>query len=390
MLLSALLGALPAVAGMAQTNVYSITGGSLIVSGTNTNFIAVPNLPLPKFDDVYQVLSNHLEGVTAEELNLAAVKGLLDQLGPRVCLVEPDAPGTAWGMTISSANFGLPRVEPSASRAASSNAAPLAQSRIFDSNFACIRVAAVAPDLPAAFRAAYREMTETNKGKIKGLVLDLRFAGGFDYPAAAKVADCFLNSDRPLLNWQSGSARATTKTDAIKVPVAILVNAQTSGAAEALAAVLREAGVGLILGAQTAGQASIFKEFALQNGLRLRVAVGQVSLGAGKGLTGGVAPDIAIASSLEDQRAYLLDPYKVLHPPETAKTSIAANPVADLPRLNETELIREHKSGEEADEAPVSRNLDAPPLGPVMADPVLARALDLLKGLAVVEPARPG
>jgi hypothetical protein len=366
MILSALLGALGSVSAMAQTNVYSLNVGSVIISGTNTNFVAVPNLPLPKFDDVYQVLSNHLEGVTAEELNLAAVKGLLDQLSPRVSLVEPSAAGAV------------------------SNAAPLAQSRIFDSNFAYCRVAAVAEDLPGAFRAAYREMIETNKGKIKGLVLDLRFAGGFDYPAAAKVADCFLNSDRPLLNWQSGSARATPKTDAIKVPVAILVNAQTIGAAEALAAVLREAEVGLILGAPTAGQASIFKEFPLQNGLRLRVAVGQASLGGGKGLTGGVAPDIAIASSLDDQRAYLLDPYKVLHPPQIAKTSIAANPVPDLPRLNETELIREHKSGEEADDVPISANLDAPPPAPAMSDPVLARALDLLKGLAVVEPARPG
>jgi C-terminal processing protease CtpA/Prc len=203
------------------------------------------------------------------------------------------------------------------------------------------------------------------------------------------VADCFLNSDRPLLNWQSGSARATTKTDAISVPVAILVNSQTTGAAEALAAVLRESGVGLILGGQTAGQASIFKEFPLQNGLRLRVAVGQVSLGAGKALTAGVLPDIPISCSLDDQHAYLLDPYKVLHPPQSAKTDVAANPAQDQPRLNETELIREHREGEDAEASLASAKLDTPP-PPAVADPVLARALDLLKGLAVVEPARPG
>jgi C-terminal processing protease CtpA/Prc len=232
-------------------------------------------------------------------------------------------------------------------------------------------------------------MTETNKGKIKGLVLDLRFAVGFDYAAAAKVADCFLNSDRPLLNWQTASARATPKADAITVPVAILVNSQTSGAAEALAAVLRDSGVGLILGAQTAGLASVFKEFALQNGARLRVAVGPVSLGAGKTLTGGLVPDIAITASLDDQRAYLLDPYKDLHPPPAAKTDDVANSVLEQPRLNEVELIRQHKNGEDADDTPALDRLSAPP-PPVVADPALARALDLLKGLAVVEPTRPG
>jgi hypothetical protein len=362
-LLSALLGALGPVAMMAQTNVDSINTGASPVAGTSRAAAADPT---PKFDDLYQVLSAHLEGVTPGELNRAAVRGLLDQLGPRVSLVEPSAAG------------------------APSNSPPLARSCVFDSNFAYFRPAAVAEALPAAFRAAYREMLQTNKPKIKGLVLDLRFAGGFDYPAAAKVADCFLNSDRPLLNWQSGSARATTKTDAISVPVAILVNSQTAGAAEVLAAVLRDTDVGLILGAQTAGQASIFKEFTLQNGLRLRVAVGQLSLGSGRALAGPVLPDIAISSSLDDQRAYLLDPYKVLHPPQPAKTDIAANPLPDQPRMNETELIREHKEGDDADDAFAPVKLDATPSSPVVADPALARALDLLKGLAVVEPTRPG
>ena len=363
MLLSALLGALGGVSAMAQTNVDSVNTG--IPPGTEISR-ADPAPSMPNFKEVYQVLGTNLEGVTPDQLNRAAVRGLLDQLGPRVSLVEPSAAGAA------------------------SNAPPLARSCVFDSNFAYLRPAAVAEALPAAFRAAYREMLQTNKPKIKGLVLDLRFAGGFDYPAAAKVADCFLNSDRPLLNWQSGSARATPKTDAITVPVAILVNSQTTGAAEVLAAVLRDADVGLLLGAPTAGQASIFKEFTLPNGARLRVAVGQVRLGSGKALSGPLVPDIAISSSLDDQRAYLLDPYKVLHPPQPAKTDLAANPLPDQPRMNETELIREHKEGDDADDAFAPLKLDVTPSPPTVADPALARALDLLKGLAVVEPTRPG
>jgi hypothetical protein len=325
---------------------------------------AEPAPPMPNFQEVYQLLRTNLAGASAEELDAAATRGLVHQLEPRASLLAGEA--------------GAPE------------SAPLAEARIFDNSFAYFRVAGVRSNLPAAFRAAFHQMTETNKSKIKGLVLDMRFAGGFDYAAAAKLADCFLNSNRPLLDWQTGSAHATLKPDAITLPVAILVNSQTAGAAEALAAVLRETDVGLILGGQTAGQASVYKEFPLRDGGRLRVAVAPVSLGAGKNLAQGVAPDIAIHASVEDERAYLQDPYKVLHPPQAAKMDANANAGSDQARMNEEELVREHRNGEDPDETPAGNTPDVRETAPVVADPALSRALDLLKGLAVVQPNRPG
>jgi len=325
---------------------------------------AYPAPSLPNFQEVCQVLSTNLQGINADELDRAAVQGLIHQLEPRVSLVVPDA--------------------------GSSNIAPLAEARVFDDSFAYFRVAAVTASLPEAFRAAYHQITETNKSKLKGLVLDLRFAGGFDYAAAAKLADCFLSSDHPLLDWQSGSAHGTLKADAITLRVAILVNAQTVGAAEALAAVLRDAEVGLILGGQTAGQASIFKEFKLRDGATLRVAVAPVTFGAGKTLPNGVTPDIAIDTNLEDERAYLLDPFIVLHPGPVAKMEGAAKDFANEPRMNEVELIREHNNGDAPDQTTARNTPLVVPPAPVVADPALARALDLLIGLAVVQPNRPG
>jgi hypothetical protein len=354
MLLSALLGALGNVAAMAQSNVYHPQA----ISHVNVD------PPAPSFHEVYQVLSTNLEGVSADELDRAAVQGLIHQLQPRVSLDGAEA--------------------------AASNTAPLAEARVFDSSFAYVRVGCVTSNLPEAFRAAYRQMGETNKSKIRGLVLDLRFADGFDYAAAAKLADGFLSSDHPLLDWQTGSAHATLKADAITLPVAILVNSQTIGAAEALAAVLRDTDVGLILGGQTAGLASVFKEIPLSNGSKLRVAVAPVSFGAGKSLPHGVMPDIAINTSLEDERAYLREPYKVLHPPPVTKTDTAAKEAQEQPRLNEVELIREHRNGDDADEPSARNTSDLTEPAPIVADPVLARALDLLKGLAVVQPNRPG
>jgi hypothetical protein len=324
----------------------------------------------PKFSEIYQVLATNLAGVTPDEMDRAAVQGLLDQLAPRVTLVTAAAEG----------------------QPASSRLAPLAQTRIFDDGFAYFRIASVNSKLPEAFHDAYRAITATNSGKIRGIVLDLRFADGADYEAAAKTADYFINSDQPLIDWRQGSARGTKKTDAILVPVAILVNSQTAAGAEALAAALRESGVGLIFGGTTAGKASIFKEFPLSNGDKLRVAVSGIIVGDGKALTNGIAPDIAVDSNLQDEKAYLQDPYKDLHPSEIAETDTASRaPAEPRPRFNEAELVREHKAGAQTfDVSDEIRPVLAEPAPPVVSDPTLARALDLLKSLAVVEPNRPG
>jgi hypothetical protein len=324
----------------------------------------------PKFDEVYQAISANLPGVTPEDLNRAAVQGLLAQLAPKVQLESATA----------------------SAQSAVSNFAPLAQTRVFGQSIAYFRIASVNTKLADAFRDAYRTITATNSGKIKGIVLDLRFADGTDYQSAAKTADCFMNSDQPLIDWRQGSARSTKKADAILIPVAILINSQTAGAAEALAAALREAGAGLILGSTTSGQASVFKEIPLSNGDKLRVAVAGVVVGDGKALTNGVAPDIAIDTSLQDEKAYLQDPYRDLHPSQLAQPATGASAsIARRPRFNEAELVREHKAGEDSEDDVIDASpVLAEPGPPVVADPTLARALDLLKSLAVVEPSRPG
>jgi hypothetical protein len=129
--------------------------------------------------------------------------------------------------------------------------------------------------------------------------------------------------------------------------------------------------------------------------------VASVSLSGGKVLAQGVVPDLAINASLEDQRAQLQDPYLELHsdvssatattnkPDAVAKTATATNgPAQPARRFNEAELVREHQAGEDGENNEIG---GAPaPVLPVIADTVLSRALDLLKGLSIVQPNRPG
>jgi len=334
--------------------------------------LAGPANDPPKFDEVYQLLRTNLNGLSEADLNRAAVEGLLAQLKSGAMLVAPGAAG-----------------EEAATPA-------LGKSVIYDDSYAYFRVLKVEAGLARELTASYRDMAATNKSKIKGVVLDLRFAGGADFAAAAAAADCFLNASQPLLESGGVMARSTIKTNAISVPLAALINSGTSEAAEGLAGVLRQTGAGLLLGSQTAGRAGVFKEFPLSNGAKLRIAAGQVKLGDGTVFTGGIKPDIEVKTNPDEERAYWEQPYQT--PGQAAKTNAAGtNLVANPPqtngspfrRFNEAELVLEQRDGADLEaEFSAGPRFQTDPSLKIVRDPALARALDLLKGLAVVQKGR--
>jgi hypothetical protein len=193
----------------------------------------------------------------------------------------------------------------------------------------------------------------------------------------------FVAKERPLLDWGKGLRNSTAKQAHISVPIAALVNAQTSGSAEALAALLRETGAGLVLGGTTAGRAMVYRDFPLQNGEKLRVATGRIQVGQSTLLGKGVRPDVLVEVFPAEERKYMNDPYLVpaTEPGSFAMSSSATN-AARRPR-NEAELVREKREGNlGAEDGPRSRRLE--PEKPLVTDPVLARGLDLLKGLSLV------
>ena len=325
----------------------------------------------PDFKEVYDIIRAHLGGMTEEELNRKAVRGLVSALGPMVSFV-------------SSGEAGNPASEGPA----------LGQTNVFDGDIAYLRVRRVDGGLAKALAGAWENLRTTNQ--MRGVVLDLRYAGGDDYAAAAATADLFVKKSRPLLDWGDGPARSKDKTDAINGPIAVLVNHQTAGAAEALAGVLRQAGAALVLGSKTAGQAMIAQEFPLRNGDRLRIGTTPVKLGDGSPISGqGLAPDISVEVSADDDRAYYVDAFR-----EMPRANLAANTVLSLtnapgetsrtarrPRFNEAALVRERKEGA-IPETDLALGRDAELESPSVRDPVLARALDVLKGLAVVRRSR--
>ena len=213
-----------------------------------------------------------------------------------------------------------------------------AKSAILESNVAYLRASHIEKNLADEIRAAQGALAVSNT--IAGTILDLRFADGDDVEAAKAAADLFA---------------------AKKLPLAILVNGGTRGAAAALAAMLHEARDGLIFGSAT-------QEIKF---------------------TGGpLQPDIVVASGPEDERVLMENPYASPAPAGTNFPSATNNLLPFVDHTSEADLVRAKIKDGDGDE-----NLTPPrkagPQKPFIRDPVLARAVDLIKGLAVVRASHP-
>ncbi len=322
----------------------------------------------PDYKEVYDLLRQHLAGTTEADLNRTAVESLIAALGPRVVLLPPE---------------GIP--------AGPTNSLLISRSNLFDGPIAYIRIAHVDEGLADALKRTYDQLRSTNK--LNGVVLDLRYGTGSDYPAALAAAGLFISKERPLLDWGKGMVASKENADAITLPVTVLVNRQTAGSAEALAAVLREAGAGLVLGNRTAGAAMIAEEYPLKNGERLQIATSPLRLADGSNLSpDGLKPDIVVELSAQSEKAYFADAF--YEAPQTNRPGLAglsstnASGVTNRQRIrfNEAELVRERREGFNPELDLASGH--ASPERPVVRDPALARALDVLKGLAVVRASR--
>jgi len=320
--------------------------------------------------EVLDLVRSNLAGAKEEEINRAAVQGLISQLGPRVNLVGEAGPTNA----------------AATSRVLAAN--------VYDSNYGYIRVGQMDAGSDKQILDACKDQMFTNK--IKGLILDLRYASGQDYAAAVALADAFVSTEKPLLDFGEGMKKSSSKSDAISVPLALLINGNTAGSPEAFAGALQQAGVGLLIGSKTAGMASIAREFPLKTGQRLRIATTAVKLGDGKAFPeGGLKPDIQIDVAAEEEKAYFTDAYKVFARTNTLAAAATAPGKAFSPtnrpprhRMNEAELVRMTREGQNPDAEIASASRESETPRPLIHDPALARAIDLLKGLAVVQRTR--
>lgn len=226
---------------------------------------------------------------------------------------------------------GLPAAQ--ISLRADTAAAALTRAAVLENDVLYLRASHVGTNLADEIRSAQSALTGTNK--IIGTVLDLRFADGDDPEAAKAAADWFA---------------------AKKLPLAVLTDGETRNAAVQLAELLRNAREGLIFGSATSGTTNLAP----------------------------VQPDIAVKVSPEDERAFMENPYAALATNETNPPAATNNLLPFMDSISEADLVRAKIKDGDADGNPPPPPQKIEPFKPSIRDPVLARAVDLIKGLTIV------
>ena len=103
----------------------------------------------------------------------------------------------------------------------------------------------------------------------------------------------------------------------------------------------------------------------------------------------GVVPDIAVNVRPEVERGYLADPFITINaaPSSPGATNQIVSSIRVRKKLTEADLVKAKQEGRSIEAAlngatnPPAAVAEPPK---VVRDPVLARALDLLKGLSVI------
>jgi carboxyl-terminal processing protease len=141
--------------------------------------------------------------------------------------------------------------------------------------------------------------------KRLGLILDLRDANGRDLHTVKLIAELFAEKDLTLFTLanrgdQGGQVFTSEQQQDLSLPAMVLVNKQTTGAAELLAAVLQASGRGaMVLGEHTPGDFALRDFSALADGHQLYVVGKTITLSSGQVLDGsvGLLPDILVADA---------------------------------------------------------------------------------------------
>jgi hypothetical protein len=295
-------------------------------------------VPLPETSEVIKVLRSHYvdkDKLDEKLLNNASIAGILRALGQGAMIVTPEPAGSNVVEAVpATSNAGL----------------PLARAEVIEPDIGYIRIADVVEQTVSAVDAELKKFADA---KVIGYVLDLRFADGTNFTAAADVASRFVPAEQELFALKSSEHgeqvfRSGTNPLVAEIkgladaPLMILVNAETSGAAEVLAGALHMQHRGILLGTKTAGSAAAWEDIKLSDGRVLRLASAKIMLPSPEQQNAmtvdvfpdGITPDIAVKIDPKVERE------AVLNVQTNVTLTASLQPREVKKRMGEAELVK--------------------------------------------------
>jgi len=242
--------------------------------------------------------------------------------------------------------------------------------KMLDDGYGYVRIAQFQEKTADDLQKALASLNETSKGKLKGLVLDLRNDPGGLLDQAVKVSETFLDEGKLIVYTEGREKDSQMKFNSRKsekqpnYPVVALINSGSASASEIVAGALQDHKRAVIMGVQSFGKGSVQTIIPLSDNSGLRLTTAKYFTPSGRSIQAkGITPDIVVE-----------------------RIELAATEKKESMHLREKDLEnhfendKKEQSSEPKDALPLYKTDEQ-----VKNDYQLLRALDLLKGWDILK-----
>jgi len=231
------------------------------------------------------------------------------------------------------------------------------KSKMID-GYGYIRVTTFQENTGDGVEKALDEIQAKDRGKIKGLVFDLRDNPGGLLNQAVKVSDDFL--DGGLIVYTQGREESQQqkyfshkKKDFVDFPMVVLVNGGSASASEIVAGALQDQKRAVIVGTQTFGKGSVQTILPLDDKSALRLTTARYYTPTGRSIQAvGITPDVDV------------------EPPKETLAALTQEgaELDENPEIHESDLPHHFKNGQTPNKSHPSSEVTTPAPGPSKSD----------------------
>ncbi len=259
-----------------------------------------------------------------------------------------------------------------------------------EGDFGYVRITSFTEQTDAGLRSALTRIREQLGDRLKGVVLDLRNNPGGLLDQAIAVSDAFLERGeivstrgRRQEDAQRYNARAGDLVNGL--PVVVLINGGSASASEIVAGALQDHRRAIILGTRSFGKGSVQTIMPLGNQGAIRLTTARYFTPSGRSIQGlGIDPDIIVEQArlqaIEQPRMRRESDLRgALRNPQQQEQQQQPQQQNQQPNQQQPQNQQQNQN----QQPPAAPEEQAAPGGDVQQDYQLARALDLLRGLAL-------
>jgi carboxyl-terminal processing protease len=173
--------------------------------------------------------------------------------------------------------------------------------KTLDDGYGYVRIAQFQEKTADDLQKALEALKEANKGKLNGLVLDLRNDPGGLLDQAVRVAENFLDEGKLIVYTEGREKDSQMRFTSRKgdkqpnFPMVVLINSGSASASEIVAGALQDHKRAVVMGVQSFGKGSVQTILPLSDNSGLRLTTARYYTPSGRSIQAkGITPDIVV------------------------------------------------------------------------------------------------